>query len=214
MVADTIKCIREKLNRKSNEKVHLIGHSTGGKLCAVVSLQYPDLVESVVLLDVMPLAFPETSWRPIRKSIYKINDIPIDQLQSKADIHLCLEEVRMSAKLRTLLSSSTVDQGGNKYSWNFDIKKIVEDLEPIQGFPRLDCTNGSYDGHVLLIRADTKKSFYVQEKDMSALFDIFPRVGLAAVAGSGHWLHSEAPGDTAKIIASFYAQIMSTAHVR
>lgn len=183
-------------------QIHLVGHSTGGKLCAAIALQRPALISSLALLDVMPLTFPEKSWGPIRESIKRIHDVPIGTLTSKAEVHKYLEAIRMSVKLRLLLSSSTIcnDLG---LSWNFDIEEIVRSLPAIETFP--SCSHKSYPGNVLLIRADTKKSFYVQEKDLRLLHLLFPvALDIVAIPGSGHWLHSEVPEETAKHIALFY----------
>ena len=161
--------------------IHLVGHSTGGKLCATLALQAPDLIKSVTFLDVMPVRFPESYWAPIRESINKIKDIPIETLNSAEEVHKYLSSVRMSVKLRKLLSLSThtrtsLDTGqqqpnsGSGRDWNFDIKCIVSSLSAIQGFPDKNSLRAEqFTGKTLLVRADPKKSQYVRNEVLASL---------------------------------------------
>lgn len=50
----TVEHILRSFDNDVQRKVHLVGHSSGGKLCAVACLQDPELYASVTLLDVMP----------------------------------------------------------------------------------------------------------------------------------------------------------------
>ena len=98
----------------------------------------------------------ESNWNPIKNSIMKIREIPIDKLCTKEEVYLYLKPIRMSEKMRILLtnsaisslegqmhpsfqslqiSESTYERNINEMRWTFDIDSIYESLLDIQDFP-------------------------------------------------------------------------------
>ena len=159
-----------------------------------MSLHKPFFFNIYIVHSIYAVKFLETSWNPIRRSINRISEIPIQRLCTKDEIYSYLKPIRMSEKMRLLLTNSAVltrpgaDQyeslqyegrssymldvtGGSCRSmlrWTFDIEVISETLSEIQDFPDFENSFGStsFLGRVLIIRADPKKSFYVQDSDI------------------------------------------------
>jgi len=81
-----------------------------------------------------------------------------------------LEKIRMPLKLRVLLNRSTryrENSFEDTREWTFDIDQVVKSMDHLQGFPSwASFKNSSYNGNVLLLRADPKKSFYVRDGDL------------------------------------------------
>ena len=156
-----------------------------------------------------PQKFQSYLFDPIKNSIEKIRDIPISKLKCKSDVNSFLKEIRMSAKLRSMISDSVILSDQSIYDWTFDIKEIVKSFDALQSFPT-SLLNNKFQGECLVIRADPRRSSYIEDKDTlssSSLKECFPRIRFTEpVPGSGHWIHAELPDLTAKLIAQVILQ--------
>lgn len=212
-IYETIRYIQQEF--QTNNKVHLVGHSTGGKLCAVTALQFPEVVASLIFLDVMPLPFLESHWSRIRSSLHMINNIPMKHLNNVAQVQDYLSVIRMPTKLRILLGNSCIevrapDSTFTELDWCFDITRIIKSIEYIQNFPdKKTLTNHIFHGHVLVIRGDPMKSSYVQDEAMAEMRQMFPLTQQVVISGAGHWLHAEAVEITARKVVDFLQLVIN-----
>jgi pimeloyl-ACP methyl ester carboxylesterase len=200
------------LFNSTTPRLHLIGHSTGGKLVSSFALQYPNITKSIVLIDVLPIKFPSTSWIPINNSLHRISLIPIHEIDNRKGISSYLEEIRMPVKLRKLLLNNLgFCFETKKFKWNFDIEEIINSSKLIQNFPDLSLFDyHTFLGKVLLLRADKKKSFYAQDKNMDCFKELFPNSSIKYFPNCGHWLHAESPNESASAVASFLSDVITS----
>jgi pimeloyl-ACP methyl ester carboxylesterase len=74
-------------------------------------------------------------------------------------------------------------------------------ISNILDFPSADIKQ--FGGPTLVLKAGN--SDFVKTKHVPSIQNLFPRYTLATLRGSGHWLHSEKPNETADAIQKFIA---------
>ena len=169
----------------------LVGHSLGGKVAMVTTLTHPDLVHSLVVVDIAPKDYGDLDR--FVHYIDAMRSLPLDELTGRADAEQRFAAVEPDAGVRGFLLQNLRRQG-SQWSWQANLELFARDAargtdSRIADFPDLGTT--SYEGPVVwLVGGD---SSYVTESDTAAMRALFPRARPVVVNGVGHWVHSEAP---------------------
>lgn len=209
---------------------HLVGHSMGGKVAAAAALlrgHSGDLTfKSVSLLDISPVEYSAVDFDSIIRSVKSLKAIN-DAYVSHQDVSTLKQHIASEfpdAKMQGFMQSSiTVQQG--KLHWNFDISSIHDSMQHIAGFPFAtkddveatvptvshDEIAGSspsmvkswkpYTGPVLVLKGSD--SNFVQPKHSAQTSALFANHRAATMQGVGHWVHIDAPEESARKVAEF-----------
>jgi pimeloyl-ACP methyl ester carboxylesterase len=169
----------------------LVGHSLGGKVAMVTTLTHPDLVRSLVVVDIAPKDYGDLDR--FVHYIEAMRALPLDELTGRADAEQRFAAVEPDAGVRGFLLQN-LRRHGTTWSWQANLDLFARDAargtdSQIADFPALDA--GPYDGPVVwLVGGD---SGYVRDVDTAQMRALFPRARPVVVKGVGHWVHSEAP---------------------
>lgn len=169
----------------------LVGHSLGGKVAMVTTLTHPDLVRSLVVVDIAPKDYGDLDR--FVHYIEAMRALPLDELTGRADAEARFARVEPDAGVRGFLLQN-LRRHGTTWGWQANLELIARDaargLESrIADFPQTGAP--PYDGPVVwLVGGD---SSYVRDEDTEQMRELFPRARPVVVKGVGHWVHSEAP---------------------
>jgi pimeloyl-ACP methyl ester carboxylesterase len=169
----------------------LVGHSLGGKVAMVTTLSRPDLVRSLVVVDIAPKDYGDLDR--FVHYIDAMRSLPLDELTGRADAEQRFAAVEPDAGVRGFLLQNLRRQGP-QWSWQPNLELFARDAargpdSQIADFP--DLGTAPYEGPVVwLVGGD---SSYVTDSDTAAMRALFPRARPVVVKGVGHWVHSEAP---------------------
>ena len=169
----------------------LVGHSLGGKVAMVTTLTHPELVRSLVVVDISPKDYGELDR--FVHYIEAMRALPLDQLTGRADAERRFAEVEPDPAVRGFLLQN-LRRHGTTWSWQANLDLLSRDAargadSRIADF--LDFGAPAYDGPVVwLVGGD---SSYVKDSDTEQMRELFPRARPVVVKGVGHWVHSEAP---------------------
>ena len=169
----------------------LVGHSLGGKVAMVTTLTHPDLVRSLVVVDIAPKDYGDLDR--FVGYIDAMRSLPLGELTGRADAEERFAAAESDPGVRGFLLQN-LRRSGDRWSWQANLDLFAADAargreSRIADFPATGAP--PWDGPVVwLVGGD---SGYVRDEDGRAMRALFPRTRLVTVKGVGHWVHSEAP---------------------
>ncbi|XP_030755193.1 protein ABHD11-like isoform X1 [Sitophilus oryzae] len=183
-------------------KIALMGHSMGGRCAMLFTLQYPKLVEKLIIVDISPVTtspkFKELSnLFNVMNSVKMPENVPLREAQNIVDKQLSEYITEKSA--RAFLLTNLIKTDHQKYKWRFNIPALLSNFQNIVRFPPID--NLKYEGNTLFIGG--AKSDYIEKSDYPKILKLFPKAELQYIEGAGHWVHIEKPNDFLKITLDF-----------
>jgi pimeloyl-ACP methyl ester carboxylesterase len=185
-----------------DEPVTLVGHSMGGKVAMQLALRRPELLRSLVVVDIAPVTYPLSGGRtddpdeeasPFAAFIAAMRALDLDRLRTRDDADAALRAAVPSRMVRSFLLQSLVREGlgtDGGWRWRLNLELLERDLGELRGFPAPP-PGATFDGPVLWIAG--ANSSYVLDEDRPHMDALFPATRLVRVKNAGHWVHSEQP---------------------
>lgn len=171
--------------------VHLIGHSMGGKIAMALALDFPELVRSLVVVDICPVRY-EPSHDNILEGMQAVADAAPDR---RADADAVLTEYIADPPVRGFLLKS---YDARSARWKLNVPLIKADYEHILDWPY---ETGGIDAPTLLLYGG--RSSYASQNARSSMRKLVPDVQEHCIEQAGHWVHAEFPGETIRVIREF-----------
>ena len=129
-----VKDLHEYISKFNINSISIIGHSMGGKTAMLFSLIYPDLVEKLIVVDILPVSY-NNSYDLIFDSLLNIN---LKQIKSRNEFNLHLKKYFDDHGFILFLSKNlkrSLD-GGFEYKSNIKIlRKTYSNVTSSINFP-------------------------------------------------------------------------------
>jgi esterase len=164
-------------------RVHLIGHSMGGKAAMTLATTNPDRVRSLVVADVAPIAYDHD----FDTELHAMKAIDAPSVERRRDADERLSKHLQDPLLRAFLLQNLVQTDG-KFSWRVNLAAIEAGVDVLTGSFVLE---RPYEGPALFLRG--ANSQYVPDSAHDAIKTHFPRAQMLTIENAGHWLHAEQP---------------------
>ncbi len=167
----------------------VVGHSLGGKVSMVLTLTHPELVASLVVVDIAPKDYGDLDR--FRGYIDEMRALPLGELTSRADAEARFREPDPGVKAFLL---QNLRRSGTQWSWQANLDLIAADAQrgsdsDIADFPAL----GGRSWHGPVVWLVGGESEYVRDADVTDMRALFPRTRIVTVKGAAHWVHSDRP---------------------
>ncbi len=163
---------------------HIVGHSMGGKVAMQFALEYPDMVEKLVVLDIAPKSYKGGH----EVILAALNSLDLSTLTDRKEAEAHLLKTIPEAGVRQFLLKNLSRNADGHYEWKMNLPILTdfydEILENIQ-------KNDTFEGETLFLRGGD--SNYIQENEEALLREYFPKARLQTIANAGHWLHADQP---------------------
>lgn len=172
------------LNELNQPKVHLLGHSMGGKVAMAVALQAPDRVASLCVADIAPVAYQESRHTNVFKAL---NAVANAQVTSRKEAEQLMSDYLTEPSVRQFLLKSF--SNAQPTHWQFNLHILQHHYADIMGWPF--SAPQHYSGPVLFIKGGA--SDYLQTEHQPVIAQHFPNASAKIIPGCGHWLHAEKP---------------------
>jgi esterase len=184
----------ETMNHLGIERAFVMGHSLGGKVAMLMASEWPERVQGLVIVDIMPGAFAPAHLFVLRAC----QSLELGQATSRAQLDAGLAENIVQPETRSFLLKNVVRDETGRFSWRVPLDylianyKAVSDAVPIAQ---------PYEGPVLVV-AGGKSLFKVQchEADMRKHFST---MNLQVFPDAGHLLHIEEPQHFTHVVKTF-----------
>ena len=177
-------------------RVHVVGHSMGGKVAMLLALRHPDLVDRLVVADIAPASGGSLGeFAHLLDSLAAL-DLTTITRRGQADEQLAarVDDARVRG---FLLQNLRAD--GDRFRWQANLDLLRRELPTIGGFP--DVGDATFDRPVLWVAGE--RSGYVRPEHGPAMRALFPRTTLVTLKGAGHWVHSEQPEAFVSVLRTF-----------
>jgi esterase len=189
--------VRAGLAARGLARAALLGHSLGGKVAMALALAEPQAVERLVVVDIAPVAYPPALLAYVRA----MQDLDLARLRRRSEADRRLAAAIPDAAERAFLLQNLVFDG-ERARWRLNLAAIARAMPQISSFPSFP-PERTYGGPALFVAGG--RSSYVRAEHEPVIRRLFPAARVVRIAGTGHWLHAEAPAAFLAQVAPFLA---------
>ncbi len=176
-------------------EARIIGHSMGGKTAMQFALNYPDMVEKLVVVDIGPNENP-AGHQTIFEALFSLD---LERTESRKEAEQQLGKLIDDIAVRQfLLKNLSRDKETGHYKWKMNLSAIHENYANILAAVKGDDV---CDRDALFVKGG--KSDYLEDSDLQDIQALFPAAKMQTIAESGHWVHAEAPVQFLALLRKF-----------
>lgn len=188
--------LREFMEQHEIAQALLVGHSMGGKAAMNFALEYPDMVEKLVVVDISPKKYPERNIHT--RVITQMLSIELEEVKTRTEVEKILESQLMDLRIRMFVLKNLYYRIPGQLAWRLNLDAINHNLDQL--FDGIDSLH-SFDKPTLFIKGG--ESDYISENDMPMIRRLFPKANLKTISGASHWVHADAPEELLFLLKDF-----------
>lgn len=174
------------------DKCIVMGHSMGGKVTMQLCIDFPNLVEKAIIVDMGPGAN-----LPGHDTIFKaLTTFPLNQNMRRNETTQWLSEAIANLAIAQFLGKN-LKRNEEGWAWKFNLETLKKDYPKI--LSSID-NEDKIDTPTLFIKGE--ESNYLRSEQQEAIAELFADYTLVEIEDAGHWVHAENPRE-------FYHQVMS-----
>ena len=172
--------VLEWMDSEGLNKVHLLGHSLGGKVAMYFADEFPDRLESLIVADIAPKDY-EPHLQHILEAMHALD---LSAISSRKEAEDALSEAIPELGMRKFVLTNLA-RSSEGFQWQVNLGSILQALPTISSNPMAGKTG--YAGKTLILKGQT--SSYIQSEDEIVFQRYFPNSTLQTVPNSGHNVH-------------------------
>jgi pimeloyl-ACP methyl ester carboxylesterase len=191
----------ELINDHQLEEVIIIGHSMGGKTAMHFTLNHPEKVSKLIVVDIAPKQYPVHH----QKILDALNVIDLEKIKSRKEAEEILSKYigDFGTKQFLLKNLYWKENGEEKgLAWRFNLPVIDKNIE-IVGQENVAVAVAP-NIPVLFIRGE--RSDYIQPQDETLIKRMFPKSMIKTVPNTGHWVQADNPDGFLNAVKDFLEQ--------
>lgn len=176
--------LKEFMESKWIYKASIIGHSMGGKTAMQFALNYPDMVDKLVIVDIAPITYVG-GHETIFQAMFALD---LDVLDNRNEINEQLKKNIPEDGVRLFLMKNLTRTKTGKFEWKMNLPVLYKNYQAI--LTAID-SDEIFDEPTLFIRG--ANSDYIKDDSVLDIQDYFPLMQLETILNAGHWVHAENP---------------------
>jgi esterase len=173
------------LDRLGLDRVHLLGHSMGGKVAMTLALTVPERVDRLIVADIAPVQYGPG----LETYIDAMLAVDLGQVTRRDQADAALTAAAPEPGIRSFLLQNLERREG-QFTWRPNLAVLRAAMPLIRGFPDLPGARPYQDPCCFIHGA---RSTYVQDEHLPRVRELFPGAKLHTIKDAGHWLHAEQP---------------------
>lgn len=185
------------LNELGWEKIHLVGHSMGGRNALAFASHFPQRVISLVIEDISPESHPGD----VERYEKLLNRVPTP-FQTKKDAKDFLLNDFGDPILGNYFYSNLVENDTGLVDWRFSKSGILDSVRLGRTVDRWESWR-SLQMPTLLVRGENSKDLSAETYEK--MLKENPRVKGAVIKDSGHWVHFDQPEAFIEVLREFFS---------
>lgn len=201
--ADDLHQILDELNW---DKIHLVGHSLGGRNALNFAHRFPARLSSLTIEDIGPEGTPENADKI--KRLLGLVPVPFkSRMEAKNFFENEFPKKLMGQGQATTLANyfytNITEKPDGTSNWRFSLQGVLESLESGHQTDRWE--------EVRQLRTPTLWIRGEKSQDLSAevfgrVLEINPQIQGVEVAGAGHWVHFDQPDIFTQVLRDFLTE--------
>lgn len=176
------------------EEVVLLGHSMGGKTAMLFAVEYPELVDKLIVVDISP-----RYYQPHHNEILKaLNSVDFSVHTSRKLVEEQLANHIPEVGVRQFLLKNVYWREKGQLDFRFNLQSLTENNSEV-GVALPSFTQ--FDGETLFLSGEN--SGYITQDEIPLIKAHFPNSEIVTIANAGHWLHADNPKEFYETVISF-----------
>lgn len=176
------------------ERVHLLGHSMGGKTAMLYAALHPDRVDRLIVEDMGP-----GGYGPHHDEVFRgLLALPLGQLRSRSEADKLLRDTIPVDEVRRFLLKNLYRQADGTWAWRCNLSVLFGSYRHLLSALPLDapvvCPTLFVKGAL---------SDYLDPSRNDDLLELFVQRRHVTIQGAGHWVHAEQPAAFLQAVQSF-----------
>ena len=174
-----------------DQEAIIIGHSMGGKTALLFADMYPELVKTLIAVDIAPKQYHPGHLEYFRA----FRELDFSQIHSRREAETAFLPFAPDMGVRQFLLKNLEADSIGGYKLKINLPAIENYYEEIIG--AIDFKNAfTKSTHFIL----GEKSGYLKESDKPFIEQHFPTASYHTVSKAGHWVHADNPAEFLSII--------------
>ena len=194
---DLVNDLLELFDELELEKAIVLGHSMGGKVAMQFTIDHPELVSSLIIVDIAPWSYLVGNGSSAqleddhRHIINGLMEIPINSITSRIDADEILSHWVKSERIRQFLLKNLKRELNGTFAWKFNLPALASNLSQIMGSITPDSRKIPCKTKTLFIKGEL--SSYIPDNRTEEIKNIFQKSNFVTIEKAGHWVHAENP---------------------
>lgn len=177
-------------------RVHLVGHSMGGKVAMQLACEAPVCVKTLTVVDIAPRAYP-ARWQA---EFAAMRRLPVEDLASRAEAEAFLEKDIPDWAFRKFLVTNLERKEEGGFRWVIALATLEAALPAL--FQQVPRHGQAYDGPTLFVRG--ARSRFIEPSDIAPIRDFFKSARVETVSDAGHNVHFDQPSAMAALLMDHF----------
>ena len=194
IMAEDLKELMDDLNLDS---AILLGHSMGGKTVMEFSMNYPEKVENLIVVDIAPVAYEVHHYTIIEA----LKSVPLESVSSRKEAESYLSKYISDFGTKQFLLKNLYWENKESLAWRFNLRVLSDSIVPISEYA---IKEGVFEGSTLFVSGS--KSDYVTSDYLPRIQSKFPSSTLEVIEGAGHWVHAEKMKEFSLVIENYLGE--------
>jgi esterase len=185
------------------KKFFLAGHSMGGKTAISFALNWPEMINGLLIADISPFINENTkrsAYNQHLEILEAMRSIDLGKISSRKEAESILLGIIPSERTRGFILKNLQRSDENKFVWKINYLSLLNNLEKIiNGIDISRHNNQEIEGFPVIFLKG-KESDYLPSSDFRDIQKVLPAVEFVEVPNSGHWIHTDRPDEVIRNI--------------
>lgn len=168
------------------QNINCMGHSMGGKVSMLLSTQYPNLIEKLIIADIGPKYYTPHH----QKILEALQAVNFNLNPTRTQVEETIAKYISDFGTRQFLMKNVFWHTPEKLGFRFNLNAFINQINEIgKALP----FENTFEKETLFLRGNL--SDYILDSDFETIFHHFPKAKIETITKAGHWLHADNPKD-------------------